>query len=82
MNFITKEEEEFLPESEIQPKIRRRAIRDSIVVCPVCFSKTENKSSIFRTFHKCSNSECGWEGSITIEVSVEDYEKHKENQQS
>ncbi len=76
MTFITKDKD------IIEPKIRRRSLRDVVTVCPICFYVSRNESSIFSPYFSCTNSECGWSGSIPIEVSNEDYDKHMQNQQS
>lgn len=83
MKSISENNEEF-PKNGFLPKIKRRSIREVLTVCPICFSPSKPTTEIFIPGHyTCSNKECGWNGTIPIEVNKEDYEKfRKEREQS
>ena len=50
-----------------------------MTVCPVCFYPTKYLPAVFGVpKHLCTNEECGWSGTIAIEVSKEDYENFLE----
>ncbi len=53
-----------------------------MTVCPVCFHATKYIPAVFgMPQHVCRNEECGWSGTIAVEVSVEDYEEFIKKQQ-
>ncbi len=59
-------------------KVTKRRLSDVVEVCPVCFSPIRRTPQLFfvnNSFH-CDN--CGWSGSIIIEVNRDDYEKFLE----
>ncbi len=77
MKFIPDKNEE-LPRRDFLPKIKRRSIRDVLTVCPICFSPSKPTTEIFIPGHyTCTNKDCGWNGTIPIEVTKEDYEKFR-----
>ena len=83
MKSISENNEEF-PKGDFLQKIKRRSIREILTVCPICFSPSKPTTEIFIPGHyTCSNKECGWNGTIPIEVTKEDYEKFmKEREQT
>ncbi|MHA1686193.1 MAG: hypothetical protein ACTSYD_07240 [Candidatus Heimdallarchaeaceae archaeon] len=82
MSIITEED----PEDQPTLKITRSAFKDVIQVCPLCFSPVRSKglASNFLTEYACTNPDCGWTGTIVIEVDKEEYLLHmskKDNKQ-
>ena len=71
MSIITEED----VEDQLVPKLTRRAFKDVIQVCPLCFSPVRSKglASNFLTEYACTNPDCGWTGTIVIEVDKEEY---------
>ena len=71
MNYIPKNESDEVSPS---PSIRKRSIKDVVSVCPVCFNPTNYIAAVFgMAQHSCKNEECGWSGTIAVEVSLDDY---------
>lgn len=87
MVSINSFEKDDLDEDIPDVRVRRRSIRESIKVCPVCFSHAKiEKADIFMVIFACTKEECGWSGPVAIEVNQDDYndffEKHKESKQN
>jgi len=62
-------------EEDSKAKFTRRSIKETITVCPICFSPTVSQSGLFNRKYVCTNENCNWEGSLAIEVSAEDYKQ-------
>ena len=77
MTYIPEiEEDEEFP----KPPIKRRSIKDTVSVCPKCMYPTKYIPAVFGTPQRiCTNDDCGWSGTITIEVTREDYEEFMKN---
>lgn len=72
MSHITDNEEEPFED----PVLRRRSIKETMTVCPKCFSPTKRIPTVFTSSrYSCTNSECGWAGSLVIEVDREEYQE-------
>ncbi len=77
------EENEELSKRDFFPKIKKRPIRDILTVCPICFSPSKPTTEIFIPGHyTCTDKDCGWSGTIPIEVTREDYEKFREERET
>ncbi len=51
-------------------------------VCPACFHPTKYIPAVFgMPQHSCTNEECGWSGTIAVEVNFEDYKEFVKQQQ-
>ena len=82
MKFIPENNDE-LSKRDFFPKIKRRSIRDVLTVCPICFSPSKPTTEIFIPGHyTCTNKDCGWNGTMAIEVTKEDYEKFREERKT
>ncbi|GAH51028.1 unnamed protein product [marine sediment metagenome] len=77
MSYITTNDEEPFEE----PRVRRRSIKETLTVCPKCFSITKMTPGLFiSSSYSCENPECGWTGTLAIEVDRTDYQEFLEKQ--
>ena len=76
MSYITANDEEPFEEFFEEPRVRRRSIKETITVCPKCFSPSKMTPGFFiASSYSCENPDCGWTGTLAIEVDIEDYQK-------
>ena len=80
MSYITNNDKEPFEEVLEEPRIRRRPIRESLTVCPRCFSPTKLTPGFFSSSYSCENLDCGWVGSLVIEVDRTEYQEFLEKQ--
>ena len=70
MSSITADEKD----SFEKPGFRRRSIRETLTVCPKCFSVTKMTPGVFiSASYSCSNPDCNWSGTLVIEVDKTEY---------
>ncbi len=80
MSYITTNDEEPFEEFLEEPRIRRRSIKETLTVCPKCFSPSKLIPGFFSSRYSCENPACGWVGSLVIEVDRTDYQEFLEKQ--
>ncbi|MBY9002161.1 MAG: hypothetical protein KGD64_14670 [Candidatus Heimdallarchaeota archaeon] len=77
MSYITADKKD----SSEKPHFRRRSIKETLTVCPKCFSTTKMTPGLFiSASYTCSNHECGWVGTLGIEVDRQEYMEFLEKQ--
>lgn len=75
MSYITANDEDPFEE----PRMRRRSMRETLTVCPKCFSISKmNPGGLFSSSYHCENPACGWVGTLVIEVDRTDYQEFLE----
>jgi hypothetical protein len=80
VSYITNNDEEPIEEFLEEPRMRRRPIRETLTVCPKCFSQTKLTPGFFSSSYSCENQGCGWVGSLVIEVDRTEYQEFLEKQ--
>jgi hypothetical protein len=81
VSYITANDEEPFEEIFGEPSVRRRSIRETLTVCPKCFSPSKMTPGFFiASSYSCENPECNWTGTLAIEVDREDYKEFLEKQ--
>ena len=78
MSYITTNDEESFEEFLEEPSIRSRSVKETLTVCPKCFSRTRLIPGFFSSRYSCENPVCGWAGSLVIEVDRTDYQEFLE----
>ncbi|MHA1550985.1 MAG: hypothetical protein ACTSQC_03490 [Candidatus Heimdallarchaeaceae archaeon] len=81
MSYISNNNEEPFEEHFEEPRVRRRSIKETLTVCPKCFSPSKMTPGFFiASSYSCENPECSWTGTLAIEVDREDYKEFLEKQ--